>query len=130
MISFPYTSVKTMSGSTPQYDRAINSSIKRLYNKLRYTQGVAVDIGDGFRVVADTGMNLRVLCNGAWAHVGGNFCYEDDIEKSLTIQAADANNDRIDRIVIRNDISQEVRAASFVVVKGTASSSPTPPAPL
>ena len=128
MISFPYTSVKTMSGSTPKYDRAINSSIKRLYNKLRYTRGVAIDIGDGFRVVSDTGMNVKVMCNGAWAHVGGNFCYEDDIEKSLTIQTADSNNDRIDRIVIRNDISQEVRAASIVVVKGTASSSPTPPA--
>lgn len=128
MISFPYTSVKTMSGSTPQFDRAIDSKIKRLYNQLRYTQGVAVDIGGGFQVLSDTGMNVKVYCNGAWGHVYGDFCYEDQQYRTLTVQAADSSYDRIDRVVLRNDISQNVRAIDLYIVKGTPASSPQAPA--
>lgn len=128
MISFPYTSVKTMSGSTPQFDRAIDSKIKRLYNILRYTQGVAIDIGGGFQVLADSGMKVKVHCDGAWGHVFGDFCYEDQEYRSITIDPSDSIYDRIDRIVLRNDISQSVRATDLYYVKGTPSASPEPPA--
>lgn len=127
MISFPYSSLKTLEGTTLKYDRAINSKIKRLYNKLRYTQGVAVDIGGGFQVVADTGMNVKVNCNGSWAHVGGDFGYEEAETRTLTAQAPDTTYDRIDMVVLRNDISQEVRAMDLYIVKGTPASSPKVP---
>lgn len=127
MISFPYTSVKKVIGNVPTYDRAINSEIKRAYNKLRYTQGIAPDSGNGFQVVADTGMNVKVLCDGAWAHVGGDFCYEKARERVLTVQAADETYDRIDAVVIRNNISTSVRAADLYIVQGTPASAPKMP---
>lgn len=128
MISFPYTSVKTLQGSTVSYDRAVNSKVKRLYNKLRYKQGVTVDVGGGFQVVADTGMNVKVMCNGAWGHVGGNFCYEEAESRVLAVQAPDTTYDRIDLVVLRNDISQEKRAVDLYVVQGTPASAPEKPA--
>lgn len=128
MISFPYTSVKTIQGQTVSYDRAIDSRIKRLYNKLRYKQGVAIDIGDAFQVIADTGMNVKVKCNGSWAHVGGDFCYESAESRVLSVQAPDTTYDRIDLVVLRNDISQAKRAVDLYVVQGTPASSPQTPA--
>lgn len=128
MISFPYTSVKTMSGSTPQFDRAIDSKVKRLYNQLRYKQGVSVDIGGGFQVLADTGMKVKVHCDGSWGHVYGDFCYEEQEYRSIQIDPSDSIYDRIDRIMLRNDISQAVRSTDLYYVKGTPSSAPEPPA--
>lgn len=128
MISFPYTSVKTLEDGAVKYDRAIDSKVKRLYNKLRYKQGVTVDVGGGFQVVADTGMNVKVKCGGAWGHVGGNFCYEEAESRVLAVQAPDTTYDRIDLVVLRNDITQEKRAVDLYVVEGTPASSPKKPA--
>lgn len=129
MISFPYTSIKTVGeDGAPTYDRAVDSKIKRLYNKLRYKQGVAIDSGDAFQVVADTGMNVKVKCNGAWAHVGGDFCYESAENRVLSVQAPDTLYDRIDWVVLRNDITQPVRACDLYIVTGIPASSPVAPA--
>lgn len=127
MISFPYTSVKKIVDSTPTYDRAINSKVKRNLNELLYTKGIAPNSGSAFKVIAGNGMSVKVQCNGSWAHVGGNLCYEESTERVIVMDAADSTYDRFDAVVIRNNISTSVRKADIYVVKGTPASSPKIP---
>jgi hypothetical protein len=77
----------------------------------------------GLLVTILSGRNLQVAIGDAWVH--GGF-YRNDAAKSLAIAANASGNPRIDRIVLRRDLSANTVTA--VVVQGTAAASPVAPA--
>ena len=127
MISFPFTSQVTFnSEGQPIYDRASNSKEQRKWNNLLYTDGVDYRKSTAFQVMANSGMSVNVLGDGAWCKVAGAFGYEDQISRTLTVQASESL-DRIDRVVLRNDFSTNKRAIDIYVLKGIAATTPQPP---
>jgi hypothetical protein len=77
----------------------------------------------GLAVTTLSGRNLQVAVGSAWVH--GAY-YLNDAAKSLAIAANATGNPRIDRIVLRRDLSANTVVAA--VVQGTAAASPTVPA--
>lgn len=77
----------------------------------------------GLQVVAGSGMNVTVRAGKAW--INGYFYYNTG-DLSLTLPVADGVLNRIDRIVVRWDLTE--RLISVVVKSSTPSASPTPPA--
>lgn len=86
--------------------------------------GVLIGNGDNLKVYADsTGMQVKVKSGAAWLH--GHY-FESDAEETVAIDAADATNPRIDRVVL--ELSWTSDLIDIVVVKGTAAASPSAPA--
>jgi len=133
MISFPFTAnpILNTSGVIIGYDRSTNSQDNRRLNHLLYTDGVNYSFENCFRVVADTGMTIKVLCTEsndkiAWAKIGDAFAYEYSDFKTFELADSDTSFPRIDRIVLRKDDNTEVRNVSIVVLTGVPSVNPTP----
>lgn len=77
----------------------------------------------GFQVVVDNGMNLLLKAGKAW--INGYF-YNNTSDLTITIGTADGQLNRIDRIVVRWDLTNRIISAE---VKSSAySASPTAPA--
>ena len=127
MISFPYTSQMTYDANgMPIYDRASNSEEQRKWNNLLYTDGVDYRKSTAFQVVANSGMTVNVLGDGAWCKVAGAFGYENERARTVYFLQSDTQ-DRIDRVVLRNDFSINKRAIDICVLKGIASNVPQAP---
>lgn len=77
----------------------------------------------GLQVVVDNGMNLLLKAGKAW--INGYF-YNNTSDLTITIGTADGQLNRIDRIVVRWDLTNRIISAE---VKSSAySASPTAPA--
>jgi hypothetical protein len=86
--------------------------------------GVIEDYLNELAVTADgSGMTVSVATGGAWVE---GFYFDSDAAEALTIAAADASNERIDRIVVRLD--RVANTVALAVLQGTAAASPTAPA--
>ncbi|MBY6269773.1 hypothetical protein [Parageobacillus thermoglucosidasius] len=82
--------------------------------------------GTNLQVTADgTNMNVNIADGYAWIQ---GYMYKVYDGHTLTLDTADPTYDRIDRIVLRLDKSLEKRSIEAVVLKGTPSATPTPPA--
>lgn len=94
------------------------------YFENMYQNGVSVDSSNnlGFRVYKYSDTSLRV--EKGFALINGYFLYNDTLA-SLTI-AKDTNYSRIDRVVIRLDISNN--AVSIILKPGVAATNPVAPA--
>lgn len=106
-------------------DRKYNAEhMSRYFDKL-ITSGVFPNPSTQLQVVATTGMTVNVLPGRGIAD-----CHwmENDANYSLTLDAADVVLDRIDAIVMKLDLTEDVRDVHLEVKKGTPSSSPTAPA--
>lgn len=77
----------------------------------------------GLQVVVDNGMNLSVKTGKAW--INGYF-YNNTSDLTITIGTADGQLNRIDRIVVRWDLTNRIISAE--VKSSTYSASPTAPA--
>lgn len=77
----------------------------------------------GLQVVIDSGMNVNIKAGKAW--INGYF-YNNTSDLTITIGTADGQLNRIDRIVVRWDLTNRIISAE---VKSSAySASPTAPA--
>lgn len=72
----------------------------------------------------NAGLGLDVVMEPGYAIING-FFYKNDSALNIPIDAADLNFSRIDRIVLRLDLSN--RTIKSFVKKGTATSNPVPP---
>jgi hypothetical protein len=82
--------------------------------------------GTNLQVTADgTNMNVNIADGYAWIQ---GYMYKVYDGHTLTLDTADPTLNRIDRIVLRLDKSLEKRSIEAVVLKGTPSATPTPPA--
>ena len=103
----------------------------RVYRAEEWAEYFASFIGNGvfpvpsnnLQVVAGSGMVVTVKAGKAW--INGYF-YHNTGDLSLTLPVADGVLNRIDRIVVRWDLTE--RLISVVVKSSTPSASPTPPA--
>jgi len=102
----------------------------RVYRAEEWAEYFASFIGNGvfpvpsnnLQVVANSGMVVTVKAGKAW--INGYFYYNTS-DLSLTLPVADGVLNRIDRIVVRWDLTE--RLISAVVKSSAPSASPTPP---
>ena len=121
MISYPFTSKVTYDEQgLPLYDRAVDSAFLRQIYKQYFSDGVHYNPTNALQVVADTGMNVKVL--PGTCHIQGAMGIEE-AEEVLQIEPAEPL-DRIDTIVVRLDLSIEKRSIYVCVVKGESAESP------
>ena len=122
MIGFPFDSHVTFeSDGTPVYDRAITSApLRKLIAKL-LTDGVLPNPSTNLQVEAGSGMN--VVVNPGFAICAGGLKLEEN-QRTLAIQAADSNYDRIDTVVLRWNDNDSERICD---VEGIPAASPLRP---
>ena len=120
---YPFESQETGDESNP-YDRAITAAQERMFNKLRYINGVFNPDGGSLLVTANNNMTVTVASGGC--HIEGALFYNDS-PITLTLEAPNSTLNRIDRIVAQFNTSQSVRAINIVVRTGTAATNPIPP---
>lgn len=126
MVSFPFDSKITGydESNYPIYDRAVDSTLLSRVISEFVSTGVFLKESNGFSVAAGDGMTV-VVSPGS-AVIRGTTCIEN-YERTLTVQAADTNYDRIDSVILRYNNNEDVRAIDFYILQGTASSSPVQP---
>ena len=102
----------------------------RKYNASRFAEYFASFIGNGvfpnpsdnLQVIANNNMTITVKPGKAW--INGYILINDD-DHILTLDTADGILDRIDRVVVKYDVS--AREIRIEVKKGEFSSNPTAP---
>lgn len=105
-------------------DRKYNAEqMSAIFNGI-INDGVLANIGTAFKVTATTGNVVQVGIGRAWFN--STWIYNDAI-LPVTLDASSVLLNRIDAVIIEVDRSDNVRAASIKVKKGTEASSPTNP---
>ncbi len=92
------------------------------------SDGVPV-LGTNLQITAnDGGMFVNADYGAAMIQGYGYWLKDDDADiMQLPITAADTDNSRIDRVVLRRDKTVSVASISMVVLTGTPSATPAPP---
>ncbi len=90
------------------------------------SNGVYANPATSMQVVAAGGMNVKV--SPGWAFVNSKWL-KNDSDYIITLDDSDVEFNRLDRIVVRLNPLDDVRAITIEVKKGTAAS-PTPIVPL
>lgn len=112
---------------------AVNGVYDRKYNADDYCDNLAFIISNG--VLRSDDDDLKVTTSGMIATVGvgrgwiNGHWYVNDTPHSFASVSAPTGGSRYDRIFLRLDKSLAERKISLVYVQGTASNSPTLPAP-
>lgn len=104
------------------YDRAYDSNDFANYFAELVGNGVIYDVSTALKVSASSGMSV-VVAPGSGFLLGRK--YENTANLTLTADTADGSLPRIDRVVIRMD--KVARNIYAYILKGTPSSTPTPP---
>jgi hypothetical protein len=126
MKSFPFDSQLTYDEEgTPSYDRAYDSEGLRNYLKLLFTDGVFPNPSTGLQVTTSD-QTMSVTVQPGCINIQGALGIEDQ-ERTLVLQAADTNYDRIDSVVARLDTDFSYRSIDLYVVQGTPETTPTAP---
>ena len=86
--------------------------------------GVFMSIGDAFIVSAANGMQVKVGSGRAWFNHTWTY---NSVPSLHTIEPADLVLNRIDTVVLEINASEEVRANSIKVIKGTPATNPVAP---
>lgn len=107
------------------YDREYNAQEFTDYFKTLITTGVMKGSRNMLAVSAN-GSNMVTSLNTGIAFIEGRY-YLNDAPLSLTHDTETLGNNRIDRIVIRMNLSTEARYVKAFVKKGTPSTNPVAP---
>lgn len=94
------------------------------FMKTFYATGIIAG-GDKLKAVKDSDL-LAVSVTPGHAMIEGHWYYNSDV-LFLALPAADVTYSRIDRVVLRLDLSLDVRKISLQILKGTPAASPAPP---
>lgn len=112
----------------------VNGEYDRKYNADDYSNNLAAVISDGvrrsglddFRVTA---AGLQLTVKRGFAMIGGKAIQLDADYTFGVITPPVGSFSRIDAVVLRQNLSEAVRAPSLLIVTGTAASAPVPPEP-
>lgn len=104
-------------------DRLYNADDMSNYFDGLISNGIYKNIGGAFQVIPGEGMTVRVL--DGRAIINCKWVTNDSFE-NITLDAADANYNRIDAIVLRLDETN--RRIILTTIKGTPASAPVAPA--
>lgn len=125
MLSYPFTSQVTYDDyGQPLYDRAVDSEFLRKVFSQYFSDGIFYKPTNALQVVIDTGMQVAVEPGSC--HIRGAIGIEES-RRTLVVQAAE-EQDRIDTVVARLDLSLAARSIDLYIVKGVAAVSPQAPA--
>lgn len=116
----PFNSILDESGKP---DRAVKAEDWAWYFSTFISNGVFPEPSDGLQVLATGGMGIGV--QPGYGYITGHAFKNSDVWEA-TIETADGVLGRIDRIVLRLDMSD--RVMELAVLKGTPSASPVAPA--
>lgn len=118
-------------GQRSQYFDSVSGD--RIYDSADFSRHLETVAGDGYVFGKDdelevvetspASLSVDVGLGGAW--VQGRYFEVYSAAENLTISTADATNDRIDRVVVRLDISN--REIILAVLTGTPAATPSPP---
>lgn len=97
--------------------------MSRLFDGI-INDGVFMSVGDAMIVVAAGGMNITVGTGRAWFNHTWTI---NDADLSLVIDSAEPLLNRIDSVVLEVNASEETRANSIKIIKGTPASTPVAP---
>lgn len=103
-------------------DRKYNADNMTGYLSLFFTDGYIAADDNALKVIADSGMTIKVKSGGAIYE--GRYIKNDD-NYSLPVDTADSTLNRIDRIICKFDITN--RTGSIYVLKGTPASTAVAP---
>lgn len=107
----------------PIYDRAEEASFFAEFFASFIGNGVYPNPSTGMQVLANSGMNLKIQPGKCF--INGYFGLVEEGGEVITIEPADTNYNRIDRIIARWDL--ELRKIIPYVLKGTPASNPVVP---
>lgn len=128
MKSYPFDSeiIGYEADGSPIYDRAADSSVLRRWMKHYFSDGVfrKEDSSIGFAVLQGAGLSVDIQ-TGACT-IQGAIGFEDAVT-TLALASPDASYDRIDTIIARLDLDNDVRSIGLYVATGTPSASPIRP---
>ena len=102
-----------------EYDRVYKAEDWAWYFATFIGNGIFPKPSDGLQVVAYNGMEIKV--NVGYAFING-YAFRNPKIFSITLEMAERAQNRIDRVVVRWDLSQ--RDIYIAVIKGTASAKP------
>lgn len=115
---FPFNSIVV--GGVP--DRPANAETLAAYLAGFFSNGVLMQDDTALQVSASSGMSVQIAAGVG--NINGKTIHNDAAE-IITLEAASATLDRIDRIIFR--LNEADRLMEFAVLKGTPASSPTAP---
>ena len=133
MISYPFTAKPILDeggqpvldvNGFPTYDRTIDSAMERAFNKQKWTNGVYSYPADGLQVVANNGMKVTLKRGGCQIE-GAQGYNQTDLD--MTCSPSHSSLSRIDRVVVRFDLNDSIRAIEVYKKEGTFSSVPVAP---
>lgn len=107
----------------PIYDRAEEASFFAEFFASFIGNGVYPNPSTGMQVLANSGLSLKIQPGKCF--INGYFGLVEDGGEAITIETADSNYNRIDRIVARWDL--ELRKIIPYVLKGMPASTPVAP---
>ncbi len=110
--------------STPSDKRSYSAAEFAEFMKTFYSNGV-ISGGEKLKVTRDSA-TLSVSVNPGMAMVEG-YWYKNTAVEFLQVTAADTVYPRIDRAVLRLDLSLEARSIRLAVLQGTPAAAPQPP---
>lgn len=108
------------------YDREYSAQEFTDYFKTLINTGILKAAGNQLHVAAN-GSNMMTTIDTGVAFILGRY-YENDSLKELLHDTESLGNSRIDRIVIRMDLSTEARYVKAFIKKGIPSANPAAPA--
>jgi len=114
----------TIENNVPVYDRAGTAEEFAHYFSCFVSNGVFMDSSDRFQVLADTGMNLIVKQGTAW--INGYYAWAQ-VDQNITLSASSTSNPRIDRVILRLNLTRAGREITLEVLEGTPSANPVAP---
>lgn len=112
--------------STVDDRRRYSSAAFAKFMRLFYSDGVVMN-GDSSLMVRKSEENLLVTVDTGSAVIRGYTYFNEDEPLTLAIPPAHASLARIDRVVLRLDLTLGGRSITASVLQGTPSSSPVPP---
>lgn len=121
---FPVDSIVTRLGDDglPIYDRPyVSADLREVYANF-FSNGVFMDDGTALQVTTATG-GMNVVVKAGTCHMNGAFGFET-VDRTLQLDAADPNLDRIDTVVARLDLGIDARSIDLFVLNGTPAADP------
>ncbi|MBR1392121.1 MAG: hypothetical protein IJ567_11940 [Lachnospiraceae bacterium] len=117
--SLPFDAVRVDN----EYDRVYKAEDWAWYFATFIANGVFPKPSDGLQVIAYSGMEIRI--NAGYAFING-YAFRNPATYSLTLDTAEGAQNRIDRVVVRWDLS--LRDMYIAILKGSPSAKPVPTA--
>lgn len=117
--AYPVDSILTYIAGEPQYDRAVSSETLRSLYAAMMTNGIILRDSTNLQVVENEGLKLKVKSGFCLM----NGCMKK-FDKDTSIELAAAEVTRVDTIVARLNLNQEVRDITIEVIQGTGTEPP------